>query len=93
MRRVGLFHADAQGQYTSTDLGDTLRADVPGSLASFVQLELGEAHHSAWGDLVHAVRSGRPAFDKAVGKTFTVTRILPTPSPSSVIEAAPAPLG
>ncbi|HEY5833422.1 methyltransferase [Streptomyces sp.] len=65
---VGLFRADEQGRYAATDLGDTLRAEVPGSLASFVLMELGEAHHSAWGEIVHAVQSGQPAFDKAVGK-------------------------
>jgi hypothetical protein len=65
---VGLFQSDTEGRYASTDLGDTLRSDLPGSLSSFVQMELGAAHHSAWGEIVHAVRTGQPAFDKAVGK-------------------------
>lgn len=65
---IGLFEADAQGRYVTTPFGDTLRTDVPGSLASFVQMELGEAHHAAWGQLVYSVQSGEPAFEKAVGK-------------------------
>ncbi|MGC0313988.1 methyltransferase [Kitasatospora acidiphila] len=65
---VGLFRTDEQGRYATTPLGDTVRSDVPGSLGSLVQLELGDAHHAAWGRLVDSVRLGEPGFDKAVGR-------------------------
>ncbi|WP_198539518.1 methyltransferase [Streptomyces graminilatus] len=65
---VGVLRSDVDGRYTTTPLGDTLRSDVPGSLASFVQMELGEAHHATWGLLVDSVRSGEPVFEQAVGK-------------------------
>ncbi|MFI8520340.1 methyltransferase [Streptomyces sp. NPDC085481] len=64
---VGVLRVDGEGRYTTTALGDTLRTDVPGSLASFVQLELGAAHHGAWGLLTDAVRSGEPVFEAASG--------------------------
>ena len=67
---VGLFREDEHGRFTSTGLGDTLRTDVPGSLSSFVQMELGDAHHRAWGQLLHSLRTGGPAFEQAVGTTI-----------------------
>lgn len=65
---VGVLRGDGGGRYTTTPLGDALRTDVPGSLASFVQMELGEAHHLTWGRLVDAVRTGEPVFERAVGR-------------------------
>ncbi|HEY0700659.1 MAG TPA: methyltransferase dimerization domain-containing protein, partial [Micromonospora sp.] len=65
---VGLLRSDAEGRYTPTPLGDALRSDVPGSLASWSPVELGEAHHATWGLLVDSVRSGEPVFERAVGK-------------------------
>jgi len=65
---MGVLRSDRDGRYTTTPLGDALRSDVPGSLASFVQMELGEAHHAAWGLLTESVRSGEPVFERAVGK-------------------------
>lgn len=65
---VGLFSETEDG-FLPTPLGDTLRSDVPASLSSFVLMELGESHHRAWGELVHAVRTGEPAFDAAMGMT------------------------
>jgi O-methyltransferase domain/Dimerisation domain len=64
---IGIFEECEQGRFRSTALSDTLRSDVPGSLASLVLLELGDSHHRAWGELVHSLRSGEPAFDKAMG--------------------------
>lgn len=54
------------GRFGSTPLGEPLRTDVPGSLASLILLELGDSHHRAWGEVVHTVRTGAPAFDKAM---------------------------
>ncbi len=65
---IGLFHQDGEG-FTLTPLGATLRTDIPASLAPFVLMELSESHHRAWGELLHAVKTGEPAFDTAVGMT------------------------
>ncbi|GAA1226040.1 methyltransferase [Kitasatospora nipponensis] len=64
----GVFHEDERGAFALTDLGHTLRPDVAGSLAPYAQMHLSDAHRSAWGELVHSVRTGEPAFDKAVGQ-------------------------
>jgi hypothetical protein len=49
-------------KYSLTAHGRLLRSDVPGSLRSMA-LTLGEIHYQAWGNLVHSVRTGQPAFD------------------------------
>lgn len=64
---VGLFRTDERGRHVLTDVGQALRSDVPGSLASLVQMELGEAHHDTWGQILHSVQTGEAAFAKAVG--------------------------
>ncbi|MFF0436141.1 methyltransferase [Streptomyces sp. NPDC004327] len=64
---VGVLSVDDEGRYATTALGDTLRTDVPGSLASLVQLELGTAHHGTWGRLAESVRTGAPVFEAANG--------------------------
>ncbi|RCG24495.1 methyltransferase [Sphaerisporangium album] len=63
---VGLFTQQDE-VFGLTELGATLRSDVPASLSSFVLMELGPSHHRAWGELVHAIRTGEPAFDEAMG--------------------------
>lgn len=64
---VGIFEECEQGRFRPTALSDTLRSDVPGSLLNLVLLELGDSHHRAWGELVHSLRTGEAAFDKAMG--------------------------
>lgn len=64
---VGLLSADATGRFTLTPLGATLRSGIPGSLRAFATSELGEDHYTAWGDLLHSVRTGEIAFDRVFG--------------------------
>ncbi|MGQ0572666.1 MAG: methyltransferase [Pseudonocardia sp.] len=52
-----------------TPLAETLRRDVPGSVRNLV-LTWGAEHYRAFGELVAAVRSDRPAFDIAYGTDF-----------------------
>jgi precorrin-6B methylase 2 len=61
---------DEDGRFGSTPLSDTLRSDVPGSLAAFVTMELGDSHYRAWGELAHSLQTGEPAFDKAMGMSI-----------------------
>jgi hypothetical protein len=64
---VGLFTQDEQDRFGETPLLQTLRSDVPGSLRAFAMTELGEEHYPAWGELMHSVRTGGIAFDRAFG--------------------------
>ncbi|MFY9620991.1 MAG: methyltransferase [Pyrinomonadaceae bacterium] len=54
--------------FGNTPLSKTLRSDVAGSLRAFAMTELGEEHYPAWGELMHSVRTGGIAFDKAFGE-------------------------
>ena len=64
---VGVFSQDADNCFGKTPLSETLRSDVPGSIRAFAMTELGEEHYPAWGELLHSVRTGGIAFDKAFG--------------------------
>src|SRR5204863_4858299 len=64
---VGVITQDDRHRFAGTPLSDTLR-DVPGSIRSFAMTELGEEHYPAWGELLHSVRTGGIAFDKAFGE-------------------------
>lgn len=64
---VGVFAEDAKKGFTLTPLSETLRTDIPGSLRAFATVELGEEHYPAWGELLHSVRTGEIAFDRAFG--------------------------
>jgi SAM-dependent methyltransferase len=56
-------------RFGATPLSDTLRSDVRGSIRAFAMTELGEEHYPAWGELLHSVRTGGIAFDKAFGES------------------------
>ena len=64
---VGVITQDGKS-FGGTPLSDTLRSDVRGSIRAFAMTELGEEHYPAWGELLHSVRTGGIAFDKAFGE-------------------------
>jgi len=64
---VGVFGEDERMGFTLTPLAETLRTDAPGSLRAFATVELGEEHYPAWGELLHSVKTGEIAFDRAFG--------------------------
>ena len=64
---LGLTKEDADGQYTLTPQGSLLRADVPGSLRMAVLFGVGPWYWRAWGELLHTVQTGEPAFDHVWG--------------------------
>lgn len=55
----GLLSSDTEGRYATTALGDALRSDALGPLASFVG---SDAQWAPWSRLADAVRHGRSAF-------------------------------
>ena len=64
---VGVLAQSEDGRFGNTPLSETLRSDITGSLRAFAMTELGEEHYPAWGELLHSVRTGEIAFDKAFG--------------------------
>jgi hypothetical protein len=66
---LGLFTCDDAGRFGLTELGATLRSDVPGSMRPFAQFQGLPAAWSAWGDILHSVRTGDGAFEHVHGET------------------------
>ena len=64
---VGVLNHDAENRFANTPVSETLRSDIRGSLRAFAMTELGEEHYPAWGELLHSVRTGEIAFNKAFG--------------------------
>jgi hypothetical protein len=46
--------------------GESLQSNVPGSLRAIV-MSIGEIHYQAWGDLLHSIQTGSPAFNNVFG--------------------------
>jgi hypothetical protein len=64
---VGIFAQDGTGRFTLTPLASALRTGVPGSLRAWV-IFMGEAwHRQAWSELLQAVTTGQPAFERVFG--------------------------
>ena len=66
---VGLFSTDGQGRFSLTPLGATLQSDAPGAARSTVLYLAGEAWWAAWGETLHAIRTGGTGFEKALGQS------------------------
>jgi SAM-dependent methyltransferase len=65
MRRVlrtaaslGLVRANGDGTFAGTPLGDTLRADVPGSMRGMAVAQTAPGHWLPWGRFADALRTG-----------------------------------
>lgn len=66
---VGVFVEESPGRFALTPVGETLRSG-PGSLRGMAVF-LGEPFHArAVGDLLHCVRTGKPAFEHVHGARF-----------------------
>jgi predicted O-methyltransferase YrrM len=63
----GVFTEPRHRWFALTPMADMLRRDVPGSLRPPILLQVGPTLWQSWGHLVHAVRTGEPAFDHAHG--------------------------
>ena len=55
------------GCFRLTALGALLRTDVPGSLRNLALMHVARPVWRAWGDLLHAVRTGQTAFEHVFG--------------------------
>jgi hypothetical protein len=64
---LGVFAEDQDGRFHHTPLSRGLCTNAPGSLREFVVM-LGEAESwRSWGEVMHSVRTGEPAFEKLYG--------------------------
>jgi O-methyltransferase domain/Dimerisation domain len=63
---AGLFTEEADGAFTLTAIGACLRTDAPGSMRAAALL-FGGITQQAWGDLLHSVETGEPAFRRVFG--------------------------
>jgi hypothetical protein len=71
---VGLFHEDEWGRFGLAPRGHALRSDLPGSCAPTALFYAGRSAWAAWGNLLHAVRTGATAFDHVHGKSVWAYR-------------------
>jgi hypothetical protein len=60
---MGVFIQCPDGRFGLTEIGESLRTGIPGSMRSTV-IMLGEEHYQAWGKLIHSVKTGQTAFSK-----------------------------
>ena len=60
---VEVLREEAPGRFVSTEVGDVLKSDHPNSVRCAVIIGTGDDHYDAWGNLLHAVRTGETAFD------------------------------
>jgi hypothetical protein len=64
---LDVFAEDEDGRFRLTPLADCLRTAAPGSLRAFAIMLGEEEHWRAWGDVMHSVKTGHPAFDHVFG--------------------------
>lgn len=65
---LGVFAEQPDGRFGLTPLAEGLRRDVEGSLRDYAVMMGDEWHWRAWGELLHSVRTGEPAFEHAHGR-------------------------
>jgi O-methyltransferase domain/Dimerisation domain len=64
---VGVFAEDNDHRFELTPAAECLCSQTPGSLRAFAVM-LGEQEHwRSWGEILHSVRTGQPAFDRVFG--------------------------
>ncbi|HTM10724.1 MAG TPA: methyltransferase [Verrucomicrobiae bacterium] len=64
---IGIFAEVEEGLFALTPLAATLLSDAPGSLRAGALSTLGEVSYQTWGEIMHTVLTGRPAFDYVFG--------------------------
>ena len=64
---VGVFSEDESRRFALTPVSTPLQSRVPESLRDVIVFQLGEEAYRAWGELMHGVRTGGAAFERAFG--------------------------
>lgn len=63
---VGIFAETNAGQFALTPMAGLLQSNAPNSMRALAEM-YGSEQYRAWGDLLHSVRTGKPAFDRQFG--------------------------
>jgi hypothetical protein len=63
----GVFAADDAGRFRLTELAEPLSTGAPDSLAA-AAVSVGELYYAAFGELLHSVETGLPAFERVYGR-------------------------
>ena len=66
---VGIFSHVRKDRFALSRLAESLQSDSPGSLKTMV-MTIGEIHYQAYGNLLHSVQTGSPAFNKVFGTSL-----------------------
>ncbi len=64
---IGVFHEDGDRSFSLTPMGQLLRSDVPVSVGAVARFFGRDYHWTAWGHLLHSVRTGENASRAALG--------------------------
>lgn len=64
---AGVFRETAPKEFGLTPLAEPLRSDAPGSVRNGVIFMGEQWHFSVWGNMMHSVRTGRPAWGHTHG--------------------------
>ncbi len=64
---LGVVAQETDGRVSLTSFGAPLRAGIPGSVRDHVLFRAGDWFWRTWGNLLHSVRTGKPAFDHVFG--------------------------
>jgi hypothetical protein len=66
----GVFAEEPDGRYALTPLAEAMRSDVPQSQRDLLLFNGDEMLWRSYGELMHTVRTGEPAFNKVFGRSF-----------------------
>jgi hypothetical protein len=84
---VGIFAEDEDGRFRLTPLAEPLRSDAPRSVRAFAIMLGEEWNWRPWGDLLHSVTTGQPAFEHAYG-TGIFAYMADRPEAGAIFDAA-----
>jgi hypothetical protein len=84
---IGVFEEGADRTFALTPLAHPLRSDAPGSLKSTALLYGDTVFWNAYGQMLHSVRTGEPAFEHAHGEPM-YTHLATNPAVASLFHAA-----
>ena len=69
---VGVFAEEGHDRWCLTPLAECLLSDRPNSQRSLAIMN-GEEHFRAWGDLLHSIQTGQPAFGRSSASRSSTT--------------------
>jgi hypothetical protein len=64
---LGIFHEDGERRFSLTPKGKLLQSDAPASVGAVARFFGRDYHWTAWGHLLHSVRTGENASQAALG--------------------------